>query len=305
MTSTKKRGHPSTGTTDERTLTPPDGETLAFLSETAREIRSTILELAAKCPVHLGAALSVTDVLTALYFRRMHFDPANPESPERDRLILSKGHSAFALYAVLGKLGMISTEEFESVGSPDQRLCCHPTENVTGIELATGALGHGLSVAAGIALAAELDGRDHRTVTILGDGELNEGSVWEAAMFAASQRLGSLVAIIDRNGYQQEGPTESVLRLEPIDEKWRAFGWQVLSIDGHDFQQLCTALDTAYSGSEIPTLLIAHTTKGHGVSFIAEDPVAWHMGRLTEPELRKALREIQTDGSQTSTERPI
>ncbi|MGW8776556.1 transketolase [Streptomyces sp. NPDC055796] len=247
--------------------------------ELARRARQRVVELAARKAVHLGAALSMTDLLAVLYTRGLRYRPDRPDWPDRDLLVLSKGHGAYGLYAILAELGVIEADLATLPG--------HPSDSVPGVEAATGALGHGLSLGCGMALGARLAGRDQRVVVVTGDGELDEGSNWEAAQFAAHHRLGNLVAVVDRNRLQQEGDTENVNALEPLADKWRAFGWRVAEADGHDTAAVTDALAGLRSGDG-PAVLIAHTVKGKGVPFAEGDP-AWHMGSLDAEQLRTAL----------------
>jgi transketolase len=263
----------------------------ANLEGIARSVRERILRYASVKRVHIGAALSVTDILVTLYFRVLRVDPAQPEWPGRDRLIFSKGHAALALYATLEEAGYFPSDLSATFGQPGNCLAGHPVQGIPGVDMATGALGHGLSVGAGLALAARMDGVANRTVVILGDGELDEGSIWEAAMFVGHHALHQLIAIVDRNGLQQEGPTARILDLEPLADKWQSFGWKPVVIDGHDVRELAEALDFAFSASGRPVVLIAKTVKGKGVSFMENDP-AWHMGWLQGDLLARALTEV-------------
>ncbi|MEU1947862.1 transketolase [Streptomyces sp. NPDC020125] len=252
---------------------------MSNVDELARRARLRVVELAARKAIHLGPALSLIDVLVALYIRILRRDPARPDWPDRDLLVLSKGHGVYGLYAVLAELGVLTTDLNELPG--------HPSDGIPGIEAATGALGHGLSLASGLALGARLAGKDRRVYVITGDGELDEGSNWEAAQFAAHHRLGNLVAVVDRNRLQQEGDTEEVCALEPLTDKWRAFGWRVGECDGHDIAAIADAV-TALEAGDGPAVLIAHTTKGRGVPFAEGDP-AWHMGELDAAQRRIAV----------------
>jgi transketolase len=261
------------------------------LAALAGRVRSRILRLAAVRRSHIGSALSIADILAALYGDWLHVGPDLIEAPERDRFILSKGHGALALYAILAETGILGAEVLEGFGQPGNPLGGHPSKRIAGVEFATGALGHGLALGAGVALEARLSRRRSRAVVLMGDGELNEGSVWEAALFAAHQRLGRLVAIIDRNGLQQEGATETLLALEPLADKWRAFGWRVVVLDGHDLTALQAALRLIDDATAPPTVLIAATQKGKGVSFM-EGQLSWHMAHLQEPLLSRALAEV-------------
>lgn len=273
---------------------PLSGEELSNLSGLAHRIRRRVLRLASVKRVHIGPALSIVEILVTLYFRRLRLDPSNPAWPDRDRFILSKGHAALALYATLAEAGFITAELLDTFGRPGNPLAGHPVQGIPGVEAATGSLGHGLSVGAGLALAARMDGRPFKTVVLLGDGELNEGSVWEAALFAAHQSLSGLIAVVDRNGYQQEGSTAEILNTEPLAEKWRAFGWEAVSVDGHDLRELAAALGAAYDGARGPTVLLASTVKGKGVSYMENDP-SWHMGWLEGDALARALETLEAE----------
>jgi transketolase len=270
---------------------PVPRATDAQVAAAARRMRRRILRCAARGPSHIGPALSLADILATLYARHLRVDPARPRWAGRDRLVLSKGHGVLALYAALEEAGFLDAALMDGYGDPGSPLAGHPVEYVPGVDAPTGALGHGLSLGAGMALAARMDGRPWSVVVVMGDGELDEGSVWEAAMFAAHQRLDGLVAVVDRNGYQQEGPTARILDLEPLADKWRAFGWHAVEVPGHDPATLSRAFDAALARPGRPTVLIARTVKGRGVSFMENEP-AWHMGRLDPPTLARALAEV-------------
>jgi len=233
------------------------------LRRTALAVREHVLSIGAG-PVgtHVGGALSATDILVALYREVLRVRPEEPRWPGRDHLILSKGHASAALYATLAECGFFPVDELATYGSSAGRLMAHPTTDVPGVEFATGSLGHGLALGAGLALAARRAGRDNRVYVLLGDGELQEGTVWEAAMAAAHYRLDNLTAIVDRNRLQISGSTEDRMRLEPLADKWRAFGWQVSEVDGHDFGQLVPTLRARPDG---PAVVLADTVKGRGV----------------------------------------
>jgi len=242
---------------------------------------------------HTGGDLSVTDILAVLYFSVLNVDPRQPTWAERDRLILSKGHCAGALYTTLAMRGFFPVDNLDTFAQPLSALNAHPNRlKVPGVETNTGPLGHGLPVGVGAALAARLQNAAWKVFVITGDGELQEGSNWEAAMCAAHYGLDNLTLIVDRNGFQQGNTTEATNRLEPLAEKWRAFGWSVRDVDGHDHQGL---LDT-FSGLPFeggkPNCVIAHTHKGQGVSFI-RDQVGWHHRIPTEAELAQALQELE------------
>ena len=240
---------------------------------------------------HTGGSLSSVDILVALYYHVMKRDPGNPDWADRDRFVLSKGHSVEGYYAILADLGYFPKAELNSYGSFGTRLIGHPTTKVPGMEMNTGALGHGLPVSVGMALGQRMDGNGARTFVLLGDGELGEGSVWEAAMAAGHYQLDNLVAIIDRNGLQISGNTENVMSLEPLADKWRAFGWVVEEADGHDYEQLISLLSLKPHTSGRPLMIIARTTKGKGVSFM-QNVAKWHHGVPDEDQYRLALSEL-------------
>jgi transketolase len=244
---------------------------------------------------HIGGEFSAIDILTTLYFGVLRHDPARPDDPERDRFVLSKGHSAAALYVTLAEAGYFDPAELSTFLAPLSRLSGHPDRTkVPGVETNTGPLGHGLPVAVGIALSGKLDGSDRRTYVLTGDGELQEGSIWEAAMAAGHFDLDRLTVIVDRNGLQQGDRTESTMRLEPLVDKWRAFGWGVREVDGHDHAQLLATFRATPFEHGRPSCVIAHTHKGHGVSFIS-DQVGWHHRVPTADEFARATAELQAE----------
>jgi transketolase len=254
----------------------------------ARRARCRILGFASDQTIHLGSSLSVVDVLVAVY-SRITLVQGGWADGRRSRVVLSKGHAVWALYAVMAEwrvLDLPATAELPG----------HPADGYPGVDVATGALGHGLSIAAGLAEAARLAGASHLTYAILGDGELNEGAVWEAAMFAAHRRLDRLVALVDRNGMQQEGPTSEVLDLGSLEAKWHAFGWRVLTVDGHDHQALRTALADADEPTGQPVVILARTVKGKGVPFM-EHSSQWHTGTLDRQQLAVALAAVGVEGA--------
>ncbi|MGT2756612.1 1-deoxy-D-xylulose-5-phosphate synthase N-terminal domain-containing protein [Streptococcus ovuberis] len=239
---------------------------------------------------HVGSDLSCTDILVSLYYHQLHVDPTNPEAPERDRYIQSKGHAVEILWAILADKGFIEKEELKTFSQFDSRLLGHPNNLVDGIEMNTGSLGHGLSVSVGSALAAKLDGASYQTYTLMGDGELAEGSVWEAAMAAAQYKLDNLTAIIDRNGLQITGSTEDVMGLKDLHGKWEAFGWHVVDVaDGNDIEQLLAAYNDKIEGK--PMVIIANTLKGKGVS-AAEGMASWHHHALNHEEYEAAIADL-------------
>ena len=240
---------------------------------------------------HIGGSLSETDILVALYYEVMRIDPENPGWADRDRFILSKGHSIDAYYCVLADRGFFDRKELLTYSQFGSKLIGHPNRQIPGVEMNTGALGHGLSIGVGMALAAKMDKKDYRVFVLMGDGELAEGSVWEAAMAASNYRLDNLVAIIDRNGLQISGKTEEVMAIEPLGEKWKSFGWSVSVIDGHDFSSICSALSEDRKVRNMPSLVIAETVKGKGISFMENEP-KWHHGVMTPEEYKKACEEL-------------
>ena len=263
------------------------------LEAKAAAIRLGILDTIALAEKgHIGGALSCTDILVTLYYGGwMRFDPHNRDWPERDRFILSKGHVGAGLYVVLADLGFFGAAELAKLNRGGM-LGEHPDKGIPGIEIDSGSLGHGLGIGAGIALAGKMDGKPNRTFVLLGDGECYEGSVWEAVMFAAHHGLKHLIAIVDRNGQCVNDFTENINRLDSLSEKWRAFGWETLEIDGHSMPDLHAALARACSGSaNRPTVIIANTVKGKGVSFM-EGELAWHHGGVGGEKLEQARREL-------------
>jgi len=238
---------------------------------------------------HLGGAMSIADVLAVLYFHVLRVDPEKPLAEDRDVLLLSKGHGAPALYAALAIRGFFPESELGSFGHPGARLMAHPVRAVPGVEMPSGSLGHGLSLAIGFAIAARDAGPLRRSFCILGDGELQEGSVWEAVMAAGSMGLDNLVAIVDRNGLQITGRTENTIRLEPLAARFASFGWSVCEVDGHDVEALARALDTPRAGdTRRPTVVIAKTIKGRGIAFV-EGKTRSHFARLGARQLDQAM----------------
>ena len=240
---------------------------------------------------HIGGSSSAADLLAALYFHYLKLRPDEPDWPERDRFVLSKGHANGALAAVLAQAGFFPDSHLDDFYGYQTMMGMHPDIKLAGVEMCTGALGHGLSVGIGMALGARLMKRDSRTVVMIGDGELQEGSNWEAAMAAAHFKLSNLTAIIDFNKVQQSGHVHDVLGLEPLADKWRAFGWTVRELDGHDMAEIVAALDALPYAPDAPSLMIAHTVKGKGVSF-AEDTYLWHQNMIDDETYQKALDEL-------------
>lgn len=264
-----------------------------LIAEKAKEMRRQIIRMiGAAQSGHPGGSLSAADIVATLYFHEMKVDPAQPDWPERDRFVLCKGHAAPVLYAVLAEKGFLPKEELLTLRRINSRLQGHPDmKKLPGVEMSTGSLGQGLSVSTGMALAAKLDQASWRVYALLGDGEIQEGQVWEAAMAAAHYKLDNLCAILDYNGLQIDGPCREVMNSEPIAEKWRAFGWHVVEIDGHDIPAIIEALSLARQTKGKPTIIIARTIKGKGVSFM-ENQVGWH-GNAPKPEqVEAALAEL-------------
>jgi len=257
------------------------------LKRIANNLRISIIEEVynAKCG-HPGGSLSIADIMTYLYFVEMNVDPADPKKADRDRFVLSKGHTAPALYAALAERGFFPKEDLKTLRKTASYLQGHPDmKGVPGVDMSTGSLGQGISTACGMALSAKISGEDYRIYTVLGDGESEEGQVWEAAMFAAHYKLDNLVAILDLNGLQIDGPITEVMNPTPHDEKFLAFGWNVITIDAHDFDQIESALKQARETKGKPTAIIARSTKGKGVSYM-ENACEWH-GQAPKEDLYK------------------
>jgi transketolase len=269
-------------------------KTLPELQEICKRIRRHIIEMtgAAKSG-HPGGSLSAVEILVTLYNGVMNHNPADPQSPDRDRFILSKGHAAPVLYSVLAECGYVPADQLNTLrklgsiyqGHPDKRF-------IPVLEASTGSLGEGLSVGVGMALAARLDKRPYRTYVVLGDGEIQEGQIWEAAMFAAFHKVDNVVAIVDYNRIQLDGFVKDIMELEPLADKWRAFGWNVIELDGHDIPALQAAFAQAAAVKGKPTVLIAHTIKGKGVSFMENNP-KFHGMAPTAAEVEAALKELR------------
>ena len=242
---------------------------------------------------HQGGSLSVADVLTLLYFEVMNVDPKNPKMEDRDRFVLSKGHAAPALYATLALKGFFPVEDLKTLRKSDSYLQGHPNMNkIPGVDMSTGSLGQGISAAVGMALGAKLDKKDFRVYTVLGDGEIEEGEVWEAAMFAANRGLDNLVAVVDYNGLQIDGTVEEVNSPYPIADKFKAFKWNVVEIDGHDFDAIESALENARATKGVPTCIVMKTIKGKGVSYM-ENAVGWHGKAPNTEEYEQAMTELK------------
>lgn len=274
-----------------------DKATLERLKDQALEMRELILKLSNKTMVHLGGDMSMADMMTALYMYKMKKDLTQVKWSGRDRFVLSKGHGAGCLYIAMAMAGYGSIDEiFETYGQYGSRYGMHPCKNQNpGMDASSGSLGQGLSLCAGMALAAKLRGDKHHVFTMLGDGELNEGSIWEGAMMAAHYKLGNLVTLVDRNKIALSTPTDADngMRLEPLADKWKAFGWNVVEIDGNCMEEIVDALDNIpEADTDVPTVIIGNTTKGYGVSFM-ENTANWHHGALNDEQLKQALTEIK------------
>jgi transketolase len=273
-------------------------ELIKDLEKKTKLFRREILEMTFKAGSgHPGGSMSAIDIITALYYYKMQVDPKNPKWKNRDRFVLSKGHVCPALYTVLAELGFFPKEALWTLRQPGSILQGHPDMNQTpGVEMSTGSLGQGLSVGCGMALAAKLDKKDYKVYCMLGDGEVQEGNIWEGAMFAAHEKLDNLIAILDRNRLQIDGFTEDVISLEPLAKKWESFGWNVLEIkDGNDMRAILMALDKATEMKGKPTIIIAHTIKGKGVSFM-ENKVGYHGRALKPDEMELARKELDIPG---------
>ncbi|MDI6870587.1 MAG: transketolase [Bacillota bacterium] len=264
------------------------------LEEMARLIRIDIIRSAYAAPgaTHEGPALSIADICAVLYFEAMRLDPQNPAWPDRDRFVLSKGHGYQALYSALARRGFFDLKELETLRHLHSILQGHPDMRKTpGVDATSGSLGNGLGIAVGMALAGRLDRKDYDVFVVLGDGEIQEGSIWEAAMAAAHYGLSHLIAFVDRNGFQSTGTVNETMRVDPLAEKWRAFGWNVEEIDGHDVSAIAAFIQRARCQEGRPSVAIAHTVKGKGVSFM-ENNNKWHMSGLTREEMERALVEL-------------
>ncbi len=267
---------------------------LSRLKDIAKDVRINIIKMLTEAESgHPGGALSATDILTVLYFHKMKHNPKNPKWEDRDRFVLSKGHGVPAQYAVLAKCGYLPEEELMSLRKIDSRLQGHPDRmKLPGIEASTGSLGQGLSIAIGMAIAGKLDKKNYHVYCMIGDGESQAGQIWEAGMSGAKYKLDNLTAILDYNKIQLDDRVPVIMDIEPIKDKWLGFGWNVLEIDGHDIQQIIYALDEAEKAKEKPSIIIANTVKGKGVSFM-EDDVAWHGKAPSAEQAEQAIKELE------------
>lgn len=267
---------------------------IQVLEDMARKVRRHIIEMIyAAGSGHPGGSLSAADVMVALYFKVMEHDPNDPKWVDRDRFLLSKGHAAPALYACLAECGYFPREDLMTLRKIGSHLQGHPDMRKTpGIEASTGSEGQGLSMGIGMALAAKLDRKKYHIYVMLGDGELNCGQIWEAAMCASTFKCDNLIAVVDRNKLQLDGPTEKIISLEPLGDKWKAFGWNVIEVEGHNFRDILTAFSKAKEKKGQPTVIIAHTVKGKGVSFM-EGAVGFHGKAPNEEEYELAMKELE------------
>lgn len=263
------------------------------LKSLAKTVRGDIVSmLTESCSGHPGGSLSAADILTTLFFGEMNIDPKNPKDADRDRFVLSKGHAAPVLYSVLARKGYFPVEELNTLRKIGSRLQGHPSMKcLPGIDMSTGSLGQGISVAVGMSLAGKLDNKNYRVYALLGDGELEEGQVWEAAMSAAHYKLDNLTAFVDFNGLQIDGDITKVMNPSPIDKKFEAFGWNVLVIDGHNINEILSAIEKAKSCKGKPTVVVCNTIKGKGVSFM-ENQASWHGTAPSKEQCKQALAEI-------------
>ena len=269
-----------------------DGTTKKCLQVNACKVRKGIIEGVYNAKSgHPGGSLSIADLLTYLYFEKMNVNSSDPEDPDRDRFVLSKGHCAPALYAVLALKGYFSDKELKSLRHIGAMLQGHPCIHTKGIDMSSGSLGQGISAACGMALAGKLDGKSYKVYTVLGDGEIEEGQVWEAAMFAAHKNLDNLIAVVDNNGLQIDGPISEVCSPEPITDKFAAFGWHVITMDAHDFDSIEKAFAEAETISGKPVAIIQKSIKGKGVS-IMENQVSWHGSAPNKEQYEQAMKEL-------------
>ncbi len=267
-------------------------ESMEDLRDIARRMRIDIVKMInAAGSGHPGGSLSAVDIIVSLYFSRMNHSPSHKPGDKRDRFVLSKGHAAPALYAVLAECGYFDKSELLTLRKEGSLLSGHAYAATPGVEVTAGSLGQGLSQANGLALANRLNGDDSNVYCIIGDGEMQEGQIWEAAMTAAHYKLGSVITFLDNNGLQIDGPLDAIMNIKPAAEKWRAFGWHVREIDGHDFAQILDAVDNAKKETEKPSMIVAKTVKGKGVSFM-ENQVKWHGAAPSDEELKKAVEEL-------------
>ncbi|MBN2283252.1 MAG: transketolase [Deltaproteobacteria bacterium] len=272
---------------------PLSEQEISVFRQQAKQLRLDILDVTFWAGgAHIGGALSIVEILVLLYYKYLSIDPKNPEKEDRDRFILSKGHSGVGLAALLARKGFFDFELLKDFNKFNSPFGMHLDKNkVPGLDASTGSLGHGLPIAVGLALGARLQGKQWKTYCLLGDGECNEGSIWEAAMAASHYKLTNLITIVDRNKYSVDGNTEDVMALEPFADKWRSFGFIVKEVNGHNWMEVSQAIEEALSETKAPVLILAHTIKGKGVDFM-EDDVRWHYGGLDSDMLAKAKQYV-------------
>lgn len=264
------------------------------LKEKAVEVRKGAITLAHQSKGHIGGTMSSADILTAIFYRFLRFDPDNPGDPDRDRFILSKGHTCEGYLWILADCGYYDKKELDRFNQFGSIYISHPSNRINGVEFSTGALGHGLALACGVALGAKKAGKNYDSYVLLGDGETDEGSVWEAAMFAGANRLDNLYVVVDRNYFQITENTEKVMPLEPYAEKWRAFGFEVEEIDGNNMEEIVAAFERLHGHGGKPKLIISRTVKGKGISFM-ENNKKWHHGTLTKEQYETAMAELDRE----------
>lgn len=264
------------------------------LERHAKEVRKSIIEISHVCGrnAHPGPALSIADICTALYYGFMNIDPTDPNKVDRDRFILSKGHACPVIYAVLANLGFFSKDCFSTLRHPNSILQGHPTLCTPGVDMTSGSLGNGLGIGLGMAYYLRHKGYDSKVYVIIGDGEMNEGTTWEAVNYAPIQKMDNLIAFVDMNGFQSCGATADILPMNNMSERWRSFGWNVIEIDGHDMNQIVDALEKANAHKGSPTCIVANTVKGKGVSFM-ENNNAWHQSPVSDEQYAIAMKELE------------
>jgi transketolase len=274
-------------------------ELIRTLEDHADQLRRDILGMLTESGSgHPGGSLSAAEIVAALFFYKMRYDPKNPRWPDRDRFVLSKGHAAPVLYAALARAGYFPVEDLSSLRKLGSHLQGHPDQTLTpGVEVSTGSLGNGFSFAQGVALAGKLDGADYHVYALVGDGEMDEGQIWEAALFASHHKLDNLTAFVDVNGIQNDTYVKDILVTEPIVDKWRAFGWHVIDIDGHDMRAVVDAVDAASDVKGQPTAIVCRTVKGKGVSFMENNP-EYHGKAPSKDQLAQALGELDAARTQ-------
>jgi len=270
---------------------PSDDNIYKMLNHKATLIRRDLVRMSKGKNLHFGGSLSIVEILVVLYFHIMCHDPKNPNWAERDRFILSKGHAVPALYAVLAEAGYFPVSQLSSFRELHSTLQGHPHLKTPGVEASTGSLGQGLSVGSGMALGAKLNGKEYYVYVLIGDGEANEGPIWEASLFCSSYKLNNLIVIMDRNHFSAAGPMKGRVDINPAVDKWRAFNWNVLQVNGHNVRELILAIKKAKKSKEQPSIVIAQTVKGKGISFI-ENRTEWHNNKLSEEQYKLALSEL-------------